>query len=114
MMLLTKALQAKLPKLYATEGVKTEDKQPTVKFFDPCGRTTWFAVEGEFVEDLDTWQFFGYVVSPLCSDCDEWGYFTLSDLEGHRGRLGLPMERDQYCSDGGLQSELKRALEDKR
>ena len=39
--------------------------------------------------------FFGYV-SIFNDDCDEWGYFSLTELETIKGRFGLGIERDLY------------------
>ncbi len=91
MKLLTKEVLKKLPKLYATEETPAEEKLAVVKFFDPCGRGTWYGVE---YDGEDT--FFGYVVSPLGPDCDEWGYFSLAELASVKNRLGLGIERDLY------------------
>jgi hypothetical protein len=62
-----------------------------VKFFFPAGRYTFYATEGE--EQGDDILFFGYCVSPLGPDCDEWGYTALSELQSVHVR-GLSMERD--------------------
>lgn len=93
MELLTKEIEAALPKLYSTENIPTKDKVAVVKFFFPAGRGTWYAVEGSREED--DFVFFGYVVSPLGPDCDEWGNFSLKELEAVEVR-GLRMERDLY------------------
>lgn len=90
MMLLTKDLRKRLPKLYATEKTLDDDKLAVVKLFHPAGRTTWYAVEFDG-ED----QFFGYCVSPLGPDCDEWGYFSLAELSALRVH-GLGVERDLH------------------
>jgi hypothetical protein len=90
MKLLTKEIEKGLPALYATEEVDTADKVLVAKFFDPCGRGTWYAVE----RDPASNNCFGYCVSPLGPDCDEWGYFSLTELEGVRTRFGLGIERD--------------------
>ena len=87
--LLTKALRAKLPKLYATENVGLEDKVGQVKFFTPDSSWTWYAVEFDG-EDL----FFGLVDGFE----KEWGYFSLAELSSVRGPLGLPIERDKWFS----------------
>lgn len=64
-----------------------------VKFFFPAGRYTFFVTEGE-PED-DDFVFFGYCLSALGEDCDEWGYTRLSELQsGERG--GLTLERDLH------------------
>lgn len=96
MKLLTKAILASLPKLYSTDGVPMEEKVAVVKFFDPCGRGTWYAFEGE--PEGDDVRFFGFVVSPLGPDCDEAGYFNLSELQSVRNRFGLGIERDLHFS----------------
>lgn len=92
MKLLTKTIEKKLPKLYSTEDVPTQDKVVVAKFFDPTGRGTWYAVEGE--RQGDDFLCFGFTKSPLGEDCDEWGYFSMNELQAARGHLGLGMERD--------------------
>lgn len=94
MKLMTKAIEAKIPKLYSTENVPEPEKVLVAKFFFPMGRGTWYVTEGEKNAQGD-WEFFGYVVSPLGPDCDEWGYFTLSELESVQVK-GLKIERDLY------------------
>jgi hypothetical protein len=64
-----------------------------VKFFFPAGRYTFYATEGE-PRDND-FLFFGYCISPLGADCDEWGYVTLSELRSVKAH-GLTMERDLH------------------
>lgn len=91
MKLLTKALEKKLPRIGETENVAAEEKRAVVKFFDPTGRGTWYGCEFDG-SDL----FFGYCRSPLGSDCDEWGYFSLAELASVRGRFGLGIERDLH------------------
>ena len=82
MKLLTKELEKKLPKLYATENVKPEDKVVVVKFFHPFSSWTWYAVEYDPIEQL----FFG-----LMDGFErEWGYFSLSELQSNN------IERDMY------------------
>lgn len=90
MMLLTKANRTALPPLYSQDG-KGMDAIAHVKFFGG-GRGTWYATE---FDGEDT--FFGYVVSPLGPDCDELGYFSLSELQALRfPPFGLGIERDRY------------------
>jgi hypothetical protein len=91
--LLPPELEHQLPPLYSTENVPAEAKIAVAKFFFPAGRGTWFAVESSRQDDDVT--FFGYVISPLGPDCDEWGYFTLAELESVRVH-GLRIERDLY------------------
>jgi hypothetical protein len=89
MKLMTAQILKSAPALYATEGVATEDKVCVAKFFHPMGRGTWFMVEFDPDERLA----FGFCVSPLGPDCDEWGYFSLDELESVNV-FGLGIERD--------------------
>jgi hypothetical protein len=110
MNLVTIEIAKRLPGHCATEDVPDDRKLAVAKFFHPMGRGTWYAVEasvrfeGDDVEyaprdvldrldDAEDVVFFGYVVSPLGPDCDEWGYFSLRELERVRVR-GLGIERD--------------------
>ncbi|MEO6324958.1 MAG: DUF2958 domain-containing protein [Thermoanaerobaculia bacterium] len=93
MQLLTNELRAAFEKfpLHSQEG-KLDAATVVVKYFDPCGRYTFFATEGQ--PDGDDFLLFGYCVSPLGEDCDEWGYTALSELQSVKGRFGLGIERD--------------------
>jgi len=64
-----------------------------VKYFFPAGRYTFYVTEGE-KDDPDI-RLFGYCISALGEDCDEWGYVMLSELQSLRVR-GLTMERDLH------------------
>jgi hypothetical protein len=100
MKLLTKALRKRLPPLYATEH--EPDPMVICKFFYPDASWTWYAVEYDG-EDL----FFGLVDGFEV----ELGYFSRSELEANRGKLGLPIERDMYfepCRLSELRSKLNR------
>lgn len=61
------------------------------KFFNPTGAWTWFASEYNEEEKV----FFGYV-SIFWDHCDEWGYFSLVELESFRWPWGLGIERDLH------------------
>jgi len=89
MKLLTKENIKALPALYATDGKGPEEKKIPVKFFNPCGRGTWYAIE---YDGEDT--FFGYV--ELVPGCAELGYFSLSELASVRLPFGLGIERDLH------------------
>ncbi|KKK88559.1 hypothetical protein LCGC14_2741900 [marine sediment metagenome] len=89
MKLLTKKILVGIPRLDRDDEY---DAIVHVKFFDPCGRWTWYAVAYDPEEEM----FFGYVVGPFDETCDEWGYFGLAELKSFRGRLGLGIERDMY------------------
>lgn len=85
-----------LPDLGETDGKgDPQDRKPLVKWFDPCGRGTWYAIEGQRQEDGD-WLFFGYVQSPITPDYDEFGYFTLGELSSVDGPFGIGLEIDQF------------------
>lgn len=84
--------RAALPKLYSGEK-KGLDAIAPVKFFTPDAQWVWYASEYDG-EDM----FFG-LVSGLEV---ELGYFSLAELEGIRGPLGLPIERDLYFKPTSL------------
>lgn len=85
MKLLTDELRGRLPALYSTE----EEDDPVIqaKFFTPWSSWTWYAVEFDG-EDI----FFGLVQGLE----EEWGYFSLRELEDAHGPAGLRIERDIY------------------
>jgi len=87
MQLLTKELLVRFAKV----GRQEEISDPVViaKFFNPTGAGTWYATEYDPKEKI----FFGYV-SIFGDECDEWGYFSLNELEEYCGRFGLGIERD--------------------
>jgi hypothetical protein len=100
MKLLTKAIKERLPKLYETEKVPLGDKVLVCKFFTPDAGWTWYATE----YNPDEKMFFGLT----CGHCNEWGYFSLLELEQLRGKLGLPVERD-FSFEPTLFKNLKDA-----
>ena len=61
-------------------GETADEENPTayMKFYNMLGRGEWFVIEMKVTDD--DLLFFGYVKSPLGSDCDEFGTFTLSQL----------------------------------
>lgn len=103
MQLLTEEIISVLPALYEQENEK--DPMVYVKFFDPTGSWTWYATEGEEMDNGD-FLFFGFVVGFEA----ELGYFTLSQLETAKsqctGIQALPIERDLYFTPCRL-SEVK-------
>ena len=86
MKLLTQEIRKKLPPLYSQED-KGSEAIAYLKMFVPDGQFTWYATE---YDGDDT--FFGLVDGFE----KELGYFSLSELQSVRGRLGLPIERDLY------------------
>lgn len=89
MRLMTKALEKRFAKLGSQ--VDVEDPIVVAKFFNPVGAGTWYAISFEPRQRL----LFGYV-SIFGDFNDEWGYFSLDDLESLKLPLGLGIERDLY------------------
>ena len=99
MQLLTKEITTKLPSLYTQENV--QNPMVICKFFAVWTAWTWYAIEFDG-KDL----FFGYVAG----DFPELGYFSLSELQGLVGPMGLSIERDMYFKACKL-SEIKKLHE---
>ena len=99
--LLPAEVREQIPKLYSQEKIDTKEKQVYLKFFFPAGNWTWFVTEGE-QEDED-FIFFGFVVG----DFDEWGYFSLNELESIDFR-GLKVERDLHFKPGKFSDVIAR------
>ena len=89
-------LTDKLIKRFREVGSQENDTDPIViaKFFNPSGRGTWYATEYNEEKGI----FFGYV--SLFGDYnDEWGNFSLKELEEVKGQMGLGIERDRFCGE---------------
>ena len=86
MMLITKEIARKLPKLYANENKSSDEIKVPLKLFNPTGIGTWYITE----YDPDTDMAFGW--------CDlgfpELGSVSLQVLRNFRGFAGLGIERD--------------------
>lgn len=89
MKLLTKELLKQFVKAGRQENVS--DPLVIAKFFNPTGAGTWYATE-YYPESRE---FFGFV-SIFGDHNDEWGYFSLVELESYKGRFGLGIERDLH------------------
>ena len=100
MELLTAKVRSQLPPLYSQD--KMTDPTVHVKFFCPWSNWTWFVTEGS-LED-DEFLFFGYVIGFE----EEWGYFTLSEMEATRGPGGLTIERDLYFRAGPFSQVIEQ------
>jgi len=100
MKLLTNELEAR----FAEVGSQGEAEDPIViaKFFNPTGAGTWYATEYLPKERL----FFGYV-SIFGDYNDEFGYFSLQELEEVRGKFGLGIERDLHCGEFPISEVLR-------
>ena len=90
-----KLLTEELKKRFKEVGQQTEEKDPLViaKFFDPMGTAQWYAT----AYDSEDNKCFGYVTD-LVADADglydEWGYFSIDELEAIVRPFGLGIERD--------------------
>ena len=97
MMLLTQKIKKAFEKQSWRSTAENEAKDTKVicKFFGGS-RWTWYAVEWD---GNDT--FYGYVISGLGEDCDELGYFSLSELQNAKfPPFGLGTERDYHFPIG--------------
>ena len=101
MKLLTKQLEQR----FAEVGNQSTEEDPLViaKFFNPSGAGDWFATEYHPEDRM----FFGYV-SLFNDHNNEFGYFSLDELENYRGRFGFGIERDIHAPERRL-SEWKEA-----
>ena len=89
MKLMTKAIERKLPPLYAQDGLGM-DAIAHLKLFTPDSSWTWYATEYDPAER----RCFGWADNGAGGG--ELGYFGLDELEQVRGKFGLPVERDRY------------------
>lgn len=89
-------MTAELEKRFAQVGSQEEAKDPVIvaKFFNPIGAGTWYATE----YDSDNKMFFGYV-SIFGGIEDEWGYFSMTELESYESPYGTGIERDLYWTE---------------
>ena len=105
MKLITKELENRFSKV----GSQENDKNPIViaKFFNPSGIGTWYATEYNPKDKI----FFGYV-SLFGDHNDEWGYFSLAELEEIELPFGLGIERDMYCKEQRIEDWNIASLKD--
>ena len=101
MQLLTKALEQRFMQVGSQEN--NPDPLIIAKFFNPTGAGTWYATE----YDPQTRTFFGFV-SIFGDHSDEWGYFSLDELEADRGTFGLGIERDLYFREQPASQVIKQ------
>lgn len=99
MQLLTKELETEFKRIGSQEELN--DPLVVARFFNPTGAGTWLATEYSPEDKI----FFGFV-SIFGNECDEWGSFSLDELESFRGRMGLGIERDKYFDSGQLISKV--------
>lgn len=90
MKLLTKKIIDNFKKTGSQENIK--DPIVIAKFFNPTGNGHWWATE----YNETTKCFFGYAQLFYEQGMDEWGEFSLQELEEFKGRFGLGIERDLH------------------
>jgi hypothetical protein len=98
---MTKALE----KRFAAVGSQEEAADPLIiaKFFNPCGAGTWYATE----YDQKRRVFFGYV-SIFGDHNDEWGSFSLDELQAYKGPLRIGIERDLHFGEKRASEVIRR------
>ena len=91
-----KLLTKELLKRFEQVGRQEDSSDPIVvaKFFNPAGAGTWYATEYDPNDKI----FFGFV-SIFGDWNDEWGSFSLEELESYRSKFGLGIERDLYFGE---------------
>ena len=97
MELIPQKIKDQIPKLYETEN-QIEPIAYVKLFIDGW---TWYITELSIDDDTA----FGYVASPFWS---ELGYFSLEEIKGIRGILGIGVERDLEFKPTKL-SSIKKA-----
>ena len=102
MKLLTKEIEKRFKKIGRQEDIK--DPIVIAKFFNPMGIGTWFATEYDPGEKM----FFGYVSLFNEPGLNEFGSFSLEELESVKLPLGMGIERDMYCSEKTLDEWKKQ------
>jgi hypothetical protein len=95
----TKAIASKLPRIGATEKLGGGAKV-AFKLFNPTGAGSWFITEA----NLDTGEAFG--VADLGYG-PEVGYMDLNEMRSFKGRMGLPLERDEHFGDYTVDDVMK-------
>ncbi len=98
MKLITKTLEERFEKI----GCQSQTADPIIvaKFFDPCGSATWYATE----YDKENKIAFGYVTGLAF---DEWGTFSITELESIKRPFGLGIERDLYFKEQRFKEIIK-------
>ena len=98
MKLITKTLEERFEKI----GCQSQTADPIIvaKFFDPCGSATWYATE----YDAENKIAFGYVTGLAF---DEWGTFSITELESIKRPFGLGIERDLYFKEQRFKEIIK-------
>lgn len=90
-----KLLTKELEKRFVEIGDQQNDKDPVViaKFLTRQGDRV--GMQQNTIQKINA-----FLDMPHFGDYnDEWGYFSLDELESVRGMFGLGIERDLYCGE---------------
>ena len=95
-------------KRFAQVGSQEKVKDPIIiaKFFNPTGAGTWYATKYDHKDQI----FFGYV-SIFGDWNDEWGDFSLDEIQNYRGRLEVVIERDLYFEEQRTNQVINKITE---
>ena len=102
-----KLLTKKKEERFKATGSQADVKDPVIiaKFFNPAGAGTWYATE----YDPEARLFYGYV-SIFGDHNDEWGPFSLEELEEFEGQFGLGIERDSFFTQQPISNLQPKAV----
>jgi len=98
-----KLMTRELEKRFAEVGDQYDkglDAVVVARYFHPRSVFTWYATEFNPGDRC----FYGYV----CGLEDEWGHFSLDEMEGVEDQLGIGVERDLYFDEMPLRAALKK------
>ena len=89
-----KLMTPELEERFKEVGDQSEKENPIfiAKFFNPCGSQTWYASECYPENNIC----YGYVTGMYV---DEWGTFSITELESLNLPFGLKIERDIHFNE---------------
>lgn len=89
-----KLMTSELEERFKEVGDQSEKENPIfiAKFFNPCGSQTWYASEYSPENNIC----YGYVTGMYV---DEWGTFSITELESLNLPFGLKIERDIHFNE---------------
>ena len=100
-----KLLTKEILKRFEDVGSQENNPDPIIicKFFNPVGAGNWYATEYNPVDKI----FFGYV-SIFGDYNDEWGSFSLDEMENTPLRFGMHIERDLHFGERKSSEVIKK------
>ena len=103
MMMLTKEIQKRLPKIGATDGKPAAERKIIVKFFSIGSNYRFYVLEGKQHPSGD-WELYGYTTG----GSNEFGYVMLWEMQEARWHNVPAIERDMHYGEHTLQEVLDR------